>query len=192
MMQPRISTLMGVAFLLAAVCGQKAVASEQDRAQEFCAQGKVLSIWRPAELNLRVRVEPTFDRELDGCRRTLLIENPAKSDAVAVLLKDEFAEGPIAIWPLGERVLTLWESGSAFLVVVYGYEHGHIKKVLEERPKGIPELTFCEDGRERIVLTHDDEKSAKAEVYVWSKGGGKYAKPVEVPWKTRLSENLCN
>ena len=168
----------------------QAGAASPTTAEGYCAVGRVLGIWHASESTLVVRVEPAFDPEVDACERTLRIEKYLPNVDRKVLLEEKFAEAPIAIWPLGERVLTLWESGSAMLVVVYDYADGHPTKVLEERPKGLPEIVFCADGRERIILAHGDEMSQSVDVFVWSRRD-QYAMKTDVPWKTRLNDRLC-
>jgi hypothetical protein len=111
------------------------------------------------------------------------------------LFQEEMAERPIAIWPLGGRLLTIWSSGSALWVAVYSIDGGTIHKVLDVRPKGFPEIAFSKDGAERLIFSHYETREVSgrsetvpisADVYAWA--NGQYAERAAVPWGQRFAE----
>ncbi|MCX5736911.1 MAG: hypothetical protein NTZ61_00140, partial [Proteobacteria bacterium] len=59
-------------------------------------------------------------------------------------------------------------------------------KVLDLRPKGLPEIVFSKSGNERLIFTHSDG-GAFSDVYLW-RGTG-YEARIRVPRERRL-ENL--
>jgi hypothetical protein len=172
---------------VAALCAVSTAGADQvDGAKANCLALEVRGTWWPEDESLAVIVKPEFDREMQGCIRSLIIKR-VDSKASGDVLLEKMAEVPMAIWPMGDRLLTLWGSGSALRAVVYASTHGKYAKVLDVRPKGFPEISFSKNGDERLIFTHyEDDEPVSSDVYAWVEG--KYRKRSDVPWSRRFDE----
>lgn len=156
------------------------------------------SEWHPNDNNnLGVVIVSVFEPGLGACVRNLKIFKNQTPHEIKPIYFEEMAERPVAIWPMGDRLLTLWESGSALWISVYDIRDFKVSKVLDIRPKGIPEIGFSKNGSERIVVNHYERVEnnssgtteaipVKADVYIWQ--GNKYEMHSNVPWEQRFYE----
>jgi hypothetical protein len=171
-------------------------ADDLSSARENCARAQLHGLWEPRSEILGVIVTSKFETEASACIRTMQIVRQRTEHADEPLYQEKMAERPIAVWPLGGRLLTLWESGSALWVTVYSIDGQSIKKILDVRPKGFPEIAFSKDGSERLSFSNYEARDGangrnqavpvSADVYAWV--NGRYVKRVAVPWSRRFDE----
>ena len=187
---------LAACFLLSLFhCGSTS-ADDLATAKENCARAQLHGLWEPRNEILSVIVTSKFETEAGGCFRTMLIVRQRDGHADNPLYQEKMAERPIAVWPVGERLLTIWESGSALWVAVYSSDGRSIKKVLDVRPKGFPEIAFSKDGSERLTFSNYEAREGangknesipiSADVYAWV--NGRYIKRAAVPWGQRFEE----
>lgn len=156
------------------------------------------SEWHPNENNnLEVIIVSIYEPNLGACVRNLNIFKNQTSHEIKSIYFEEMAERPVAIWPMGNQLLTLWESGSALWISVYEIKESKVSKVLDIRSKGMPEIGFSKNGSKRIVINHYEQREnnflgttetipVKADVYIWT--GSKYEMLSKVPWERRFIE----
>jgi hypothetical protein len=171
-------------------------AADLVKARINCERAQLRGLWEPRNEMLRVAVQSSFDETAGGCFRTLRILRSREGQPDETLYREQMAEHPIAVWPLSERLLTIWGSGSALWVTVYSSTDKGIRKVLDVRPKATPEIEFLENGSERLVFTnYDIRKGAdgnsesipvSADIYTWTDGS--YSKRAAVPWPRRFEQ----
>jgi hypothetical protein len=106
----------------------------------------------------------------------------------------------IAAFPLKDvssNLMTIWETGSAYRVVIYTYIQGKIIKSLEEGTQSYPELFYENKNSSMlsIVITDSDWRMNKssgksekvpitAKIYKWF--DGKFHKSNNIAWENRF------
>ena len=148
--------------------------------------------WSAENIDFIVLISSSLDFELNSCVRHLNVLEAIGINAGNIVYREDMLEMPVAVWPLGDRFLTLWESGSAFWIVVYENKKKVVRKVLDVRYKGVPEIGYSKNGQERLIFSRygkrEDGKDIPilSDVYVWFGSG--YRKVENVPWSKRFDE----
>lgn len=111
---------------------------------------------------------------------------------------------PISIFSTSDvdpKLITIWVSGSAYILRIFYYEDGKITQVLEVGSKMMPEFVYPSaaigKGQQRIVVSTMDWVSdlktgqavlqpVLADVYQWS--GTKFVVKKGIPWKKRFQK----
>jgi len=171
-------------------------ADDLAKARSNCLRAQLRGLWEPRKEVLAVVVTSKFETDSGGCFRTLQITRHRDGQSDKPLYQEQMAERPVAVWPLGERLLTVWGSGSALWVTVYASDGTTVKKVLDVRPKGFPEIAFSKDGAERLIFSyyeiregtsgHSESIPDSADVYTWV--NDHYSKRATLPWVRRFEE----
>ena len=115
--------------------------------------------------------------------------------ALKKLFEDETGDALVELHPMGEqdaRLFTAWTGGSAHHFRILAFVNGHVKQVLEESSRGMPEITIDENERESILFTDMELVNsqwtrgavATTDIYKWN--GAAYDKVGPVPWAKRL------
>ena len=107
----------------------------------------------------------------------------------------------IAVFPVRDvspNLITIWEGGSAYEVIVFSYLKGKIRKTLDVGTRSFPELIYDNKDSEipSIMITDYDWRKNKksgepdlvpvfATIYSWT--GSKYSRSPKVAWAKRFS-----
>jgi hypothetical protein len=198
MYQMKIKSCNIVYLILAAFFfGAVSINAETTQNAVQCSGEIFRSEWHPNDSNsLDVIITSVLEPDLGACVRNLkILKKQQPSIETKPIYFEEMAEHPVAVWPMGERILTLWGSGSAFWISVYEIRDSKVSQVLDVRSKGMPEIGFSKNGDERIVINHYEQVENKttgstetipvnADVYIWR--GKKYEVHSNVPWEQRF------
>lgn len=95
---------------------------------------------------------------------------------------------PITFMPIENRLVTIWETGSAFRMVIYQYISNKIISLIEDGSRSYPEILFDSKNNEAIIISdwnwiNQKLEKDKSRIYKWN--GQKYIKK-EVKWEDRL------
>jgi hypothetical protein len=89
------------------------------------------------------------------------------------------------------RFFTTWVSGSAYHVRAWAFADGHVKPVLDQGAKLVPELVYDDQGRESVLITEPVMENGKwtattgtTTVFKWD--GETYGKIGTVSWTKRF------
>lgn len=89
---------------------------------------------------------------------------------------------------LEPRLITVWVTGSAYMVRIYAYDGGQIRLVLEVGTKAMPEMIYpTKDAPDQDIVVakeKDGYQSVSADVYRWNGVG--YTLIKQVPWESRF------
>src|SRR5262249_17412289 len=98
----------------------------EDLARRFCKENTSHSLWQPGNAAVEVTIDARYDDAADGCFRRLEIAEHSENGLKKVLYSEEMAEAPVATYPYSDRLITLWESGSANWIAVYRATGGKV------------------------------------------------------------------
>lgn len=130
-------------------------------AAEACAVGNTVSIpWNTANTSLLFTVAEEKDSEgLSYRQLNIFLGNK-------VLFKNKTPDTFVSAFALRDEAtcfISLWTTGSAYRIKIFGYKLGKITEVLEVGSKG--KFGFSADGACPDVITFDDGKRA---IYHWN------------------------
>ena len=182
-------------ILLTAIFSRLALAESLRNSR--CNSESMKTVWRAQASDLQVDISNQFDSFLDACVRRLAIKNPVLPSGKQTVYTEMMAETPVAIWPVNSRLLVTWESGSAFWITVYDTNSKGVRKVLDLRKKGLPEITYQSNGMERLSFpgySNEQDGYIKdrpsnlqiADVYTWQ--GEMYVEEKNLPFAKRFEE----
>lgn len=102
---------------------------------------------------------------------------------------------------LDPKLITVWTTGSAYMIRVYTYDKDAVKEVLTAGSKMMPEFVYSDKGQmtndQMIVISNlgwvlnkqtglSELKPVSADIYRWK--GKSYTVEKNVPWSLRLTK----
>jgi hypothetical protein len=93
--------------------------------------------------------------------------------------------------------ITVWQSGSAYHIVVFGVINGKIEKALDTGAKCFPEFVFNKNNDYNIIISEhqwlvdrktNDKALVPQSAYIYKWNGVKYIKSDKTKWSQRLQK----
>ncbi len=192
-----------IAVLLVTLLSVSSCFSEESRAKAQLPRTVCQQLWSPVELidtresKLNVIISAKGRLALDNDIRFLHGDQEISSF--------HFDLYPVSLLALQDgNIASLWNTGGAYYrLIVFSYERGSIKQVLNESSKFYPEFVYSSSsvvtGCQRIVIAktswqrtrpdgESEEIAASANLYTWDEKTRKYCERKGVPWQDRLKE----
>lgn len=150
-------------------------------------RSKISSIvtWQPrsAPLPLIVATYEQTPEDATGLPSRSLVIREALLGSSPVL---RFSTGnsPVSLLPSKDHLISIWETASAFQVLVFAYENGAIRKTFEVGSDYEPEVLATDDDDGLAILVRKG-KNESGSVEIWSANRGTFILTKSGPWANR-------